>query len=253
VKLNKITALFAAVTVAFALTATVGADSTVARLPEFTEAPLAETVAPLPEYTKPSPSAVSSVKYPVNLPITPTAVNNNYTKGWLTDGYNYKTANLKIEALWGAKYLVLELGAKPTGETIYLVWQGDADGYAWNQSDIKIADVLVGDTTIVFELSKDLRNYRDLSESAVARIIVGYYDPDWDALGITKAYLSDVKPGTDTTSAVSTKPTIQMAIAALKLSINGKAAADDIAKYDYDKDGKITSKDAIAILKATLA
>jgi len=50
----------------------------------------------------------------------------------------------------------------------------------------------------------------------------------------------------------TTKPSASDAAAALRISLR-TATADEIAKYDYDKDGAVKAADAIALLKASLA
>jgi len=48
------------------------------------------------------------------------------------------------------------------------------------------------------------------------------------------------------------KCTSQLAIGALKASLKGAVSAEDIGKYDFNRDKKVSVKDAVAILKASL-
>ncbi|MDR1687426.1 MAG: LPXTG cell wall anchor domain-containing protein [Clostridiales bacterium] len=130
----------------------------------------------------------------VELPAVPTVKNNDTQAGWASNGTDNMTTDLTIEQLTSAKYLILELGAAPMGG-MQFIWQGDGDGWAWNQTDGVIPDEGTGETTIVIDLAATAKNYSAFQSSTQAKIFLGYYSNTVADLQITRAYLSDSLPG----------------------------------------------------------
>jgi len=133
-------------------------------------------------------------------------INNETQKGWLTNGVDGKDSTLTAEAMTGAKYLVLELSKAPTGG-FQIIWQGDGDGWAWDQTDNVLANdgspdpskgsaitVKDGVTSLVIELSKAVKNYDKFLESEQIKLFIAYYSNNITDLGVTKAYLSLTAP-----------------------------------------------------------
>jgi uncharacterized protein YjdB len=131
--------------------------------------------------------------------------NHDSQKGWCTDGTDGISTSLNIDDLIAAKFLVLELTAKPTGGLDMIwqgdVWQGGVD-WTWNQQDGILSNTGEPDTQLGaaimqgagkvilrIELSKALKNYNAFILNTKAKIFIAYYSPDIDALGITRAYL----------------------------------------------------------------
>jgi hypothetical protein len=127
--------------------------------------------------------------------------NNATQKGWATNGMDNVETALTIEIFQAAKYLVLEMPTAPVNG-LQIIWQGDGDNYGWNEQQ----EVLKNDGTpdpekgasvtedggkaiLRFELSKACKNYEAVALSTKAKIFIGFYSPNVDGLGITKAYL----------------------------------------------------------------
>lgn len=125
----------------------------------------------------------------VELPVEPTLVNNSTQKGWCTDGTDDIATDLTMEQLAAAESLVLEFAEAPSGG-MQFIWQGDGDGWGWNQTDQVIPDGGISDTTFTIDLAKTAKNYDALKSSTKAKIILGYYSDGFDDLKITKAYLT---------------------------------------------------------------
>ena len=125
----------------------------------------------------------------VQLPIIPNWVNNDNQKGWRTDGTDDIATDLTLAQLQAAKYLVLEVPSKPEGSGIQFTFQCDPD-WGWTQTDLQVDDIWQ-DGKLVFEFSK-MSKIADLGKAeSNGKILVAYYDGGWDALGVTKAYLTD--------------------------------------------------------------
>ncbi|MDR0293872.1 MAG: hypothetical protein LBH95_06955 [Oscillospiraceae bacterium] len=123
-----------------------------------------------------------------------TAENSDTQKGWASNGTDDKETNLSIETLTGAKTLVLELSAAPTGG-MQIIWQGDGDSWTWNQTDGVLPDTGTEKTTLRIDLASTLKNYDKFKASTKAKIFIGYYSNNIADLGITRAYLDGVPSG----------------------------------------------------------
>ena len=125
-----------------------------------------------------------------------TVSNGDTQKGWCTNGVDDTETDLEIEDLVDAKYLVLELGNAVTGG-MQLVFQGDGDGWAWNQFDIlgdtgdPITGVEVSEDkkTITIEFSVVFEGWEDFTSGEKAKIIIGYYSTNIASLDLQEAYL----------------------------------------------------------------
>lgn len=116
--------------------------------------------------------------------------NNDNQKGWRPNGVDDVTANFEVSDLVSAEKLVIECGNEPVGGSFFVIWQGDADGWGWNQTELAMADILSGNT-ITIEL-KDLISYDSFIACEKAKIAIGYWgggDNVVDDLGIISAYL----------------------------------------------------------------
>jgi hypothetical protein len=124
-----------------------------------------------------------------------TWVNNDTQKGWRSNGTDSTETDLQINELVTAKYLVLELSAPPAGG-FQIVWQGTGD-WGWNSNSIltdsgeAIPDkgTSIEGNTLKIELSLALVKYEQFQGSTQAKILLAYYSPDIDGLGIEEAYL----------------------------------------------------------------
>jgi len=130
-----------------------------------------------------------------------TWVNQANQAGWHADGFEEGSgdiidANASTADWQAAKYLVIELTDELEGAGIQIVWQGaDADGEggsAWNQTDLQVADLLVGDK-LVFELATALKDYDVFSTRAQVKVLLGYWEEDVADI-IAKAYLTNEAP-----------------------------------------------------------
>jgi hypothetical protein len=127
----------------------------------------------------------------------PMNIRNQATQmGWGSEGTDNKEGQ-PVENFTTAKFLVLQLSAKPTGG-LQMIWQGDSDGWNWNQNDGVLADdgtpnaakgaTLSDDNVLTIDLSKALNKYSDMFvNNTKTKILLGYYSPNVEALGITKA------------------------------------------------------------------
>jgi hypothetical protein len=125
-----------------------------------------------------------------------TVTNNPTQKGWCTEGTDGKDVPLQVEDVIAAKFLVLQLGSKPTG-SLQVIWQGDGNGWGWTQNDGVLADdgtpnaakgaVLSADNVLRIELSKAFVNYDQIKDCTQFKMYLGYYSDDISSLGITKA------------------------------------------------------------------
>jgi len=129
----------------------------------------------------------------VDLPVPPPTVNGDTQQGWATDGVDDVASSLTADDFHAAKYLVLELGAAPTGG-LQFIWQGDGDGWAWTQTDGVVGNDGTDQTTIVIELATTAKNYDKFLASEQIKIFLGYYSPDIAGLKIEKAYFTDTAP-----------------------------------------------------------
>lgn len=138
----------------------------------------------------------------VELPTTPTAINNATQKGWLTDGVDGKSSDFTVEQFTTAKQLVLEFEEAPVGE-MQFIWQGDGDGWAWNQTD----GLSTTDTKIEIDLAATVKNYSAFQSSTQVKIFIAYYNDGFDDLKITKAYFVGGETGaSDGAAAVAANP-----------------------------------------------
>lgn len=114
-------------------------------------------------------------------------------KGWLTNGVDNVTVPLTAEQVASAKYLVLECGAAPTGD-ITFIWQGDGDGWAWNQTEPAVLDGSSTDTTIVIDLAKSAIHYDKFKASTQFKFYIAYWNDTIADLQIKRAYLTTTAP-----------------------------------------------------------
>jgi hypothetical protein len=127
-----------------------------------------------------------------------TATNNATQKGWCSNGTDGTLTDLDVADIIGAKFLVLKLKSKPIGG-LQVIWQGDGNGWAWDQMDGVLSNdgvpdaskgaVLSGDNVLTIELSKALKNYNKLAGSTQAKIYLGYYSNTVADLGVFEADL----------------------------------------------------------------
>nr|AXS01229.1 hypothetical protein [uncultured bacterium] len=122
--------------------------------------------------------------------------NQDTQMGWGSDGTDNKDGQ-PIENFITAKFLVLHLADKPAGG-LQIIWQGDSDGWNWNQNDGVLSDKgepnaakgasLSEDNVLTIDLSKALNKYSDyFVNNTKTKILLGYYSDDVAALGIKKA------------------------------------------------------------------
>lgn len=123
----------------------------------------------------------------VDLPLAPTAMNNDTQKGWATNGTDGNETDLTIEQLASATTLVLEFGAAPTGG-MQVIFQCDGDDWAWNQNNGIIPDSGTTETKIEIDLTS-LTGWTAVTGSTQAKFFLGYYSNGFDDLKITRAYL----------------------------------------------------------------
>lgn len=122
----------------------------------------------------------------VSLPVPPDWVNGDPQKGWRSNGTDDAETSLTIEQLQSAKYLVLEVSKEPEGGEIKFTVQCDPD-WSWDETTLKPADVYK-DGKITIELSK-MTGWKNIAKATKGKFLIGYWDPNWDGLSITKAYL----------------------------------------------------------------
>jgi hypothetical protein len=116
-------------------------------------------------------------------------------KGWKSNGTDSEETDLEINELVTAKYLVLELSAPPSGG-LQIVWQGSLS-WSWNQENILTDSgeaipekgTSIEGNTLKIELSLALKDYDKFQGSEQAKVLIAYYSPDIDGLGIEEAYL----------------------------------------------------------------
>ena len=135
-----------------------------------------------------------------------TTINNDTQKGWGSNGTDNKETNLSIETLTSAKTLVLELSKAPTGG-LQVIWQGNGDDWAWNQTNDVIPSDGTTETTIRIDLASTLKNYAKFKASTEAKILLGYYSENIADLGITRAYLEGASTTGTTNSSNSSAQT----------------------------------------------
>jgi hypothetical protein len=124
-------------------------------------------------------------------------------KGWSSDGTDGKETGLAIEDLLGAKYLVLELNAAPTGG-FQMAYQFEADSWGWHQAQILSnngepiegfgATITESDGKAIFKIElSEAFHENDLwtlsQTSTKAKILISYYTGGIAGLGLQKAYL----------------------------------------------------------------
>ena len=128
----------------------------------------------------------------VELPPESNLKNNDSQKGWLTDGVDGKESDFTADDFHNAKYLVLEYDNAVPDQ---FIWQGDGNSWGWAQTD-GVTDVDGGavEGRIVIDIAATALNYDGWLASSQMKIFLAYYNPDWDAMGITRAYLCDVHP-----------------------------------------------------------
>ena len=119
--------------------------------------------------------------------------NGDTQQGWLTDGVDGNSSPLTAADFTSAKYLVLEFAQAPTGG-MQVIWQGDGDAWAWDQTDGVIPNDGMTGTQLVVDLSSTLKNYDLFKASTQLKLLLGYYSNNIADLGITKAYLTDTDP-----------------------------------------------------------
>ena len=186
----------------------------------------------------------------VELEMPFTIVNNANQKGWKANGCDddkppFET-KLELDDFKAAKFLVLELGTKPTGG-LQIIWQGDKNsGWAWTQNDEVLKN---GDGSpdpakgakwrdeekliLEIELKKAMKSYVNLKKCEKAKIYLGYYSPNVDELGITRAYLEIYKGGEEKPPVI-TKVTIDPKTASVKQGASKTFTAEVEGENDYD-------------------
>ena len=153
-----------------------------------------------------------------------TISNGDTQKGWASNGTDNKETNLSIETLTSAKTLVLELSKAPAGG-LQIIWQGNGDDWAWNQTDGVIPSEGTEETTIRIDLATALKNYSKFKSSTEAKILLGYYSDNMADLGVTRAYLDGVSSTTGTSGNAQTGENTAMKTAAAALVLTICAAA----------------------------
>jgi len=139
------------------------------------------------------------------------ASNGDTQKGWLTVGVdNNTTSTLTAEQLTGAKYIILDLSALPTGG-MQFVWQGDAVSFSdWNQTVIlenngaaidgitfvptagQLADWGIAPGTaklLAIDLSGAAKDYDNFKLCTKVKTFICYYSSNIADLGLLRAYL----------------------------------------------------------------
>jgi LPXTG-motif cell wall-anchored protein len=128
----------------------------------------------------------------IDLPTAPTFVNNDTQKGWGVNGTDMNgvaiETDLTLEQMKNATGLVLEVPEMPVGG-LQFVFQCD-NGWAWDSTDLT-ADQLWQDGKLVFNFADMLGWDKIAGSTAQVKFFVAYYDPNFDALGVTKAYLTE--------------------------------------------------------------
>ena len=154
-----------------------------------------------------------------------TTINNDTQKGWGSNGTDNKETSLSIETLTSAKTLVLELSKAPTGG-LQVIWQGNGDDWAWNQTNDVIPSDGTTETTIRIDLASTLKNYAKFKASTEAKILLGYYSENISDLGITRAYLEGASTtGTANNTSAQTGEGSSARYAAVALVLTVCAAA----------------------------
>ena len=115
-------------------------------------------------------------------------VNSDTQMGWLTDGVDNKESPYTAGMFANAVSLILEFAEPPTGG-MQVIWQGDGDGWSWNQTDGVIPDGGMDGTTLTIDLPSTLENYDAFTQSTQIKFFLGYYDDNIADLGIVSAYL----------------------------------------------------------------
>ena len=156
----------------------------------------------------------------INLTLPPDWVNNDNQKGWRSNGTDDQETDLTIEQMQSAKYLVLEVSKEPEGIGLQFTVQCDPN-WSWDQTDLQVAD-LYKDGKITIELSK-IPGWKNIAGATKGKFLVAYYDGGWDALGVTKAYLTDSLGGGGGGSA-KTGDSAMIALAFGALALAGCAA-----------------------------
>lgn len=112
--------------------------------------------------------------------------NSDFHQGWLTDGVDNVESPYLYEDFSRAMQLVLEFTNPPTG-SMQIVWQGDGDGWSWNQTNDIVGEDGMEELTLTINLFEVLVNFDAFKASTQLKLIIGYENVD--DLGITRAYL----------------------------------------------------------------
>ncbi|MDR0223107.1 MAG: hypothetical protein LBI38_06215 [Oscillospiraceae bacterium] len=115
--------------------------------------------------------------------------NNANQKGWRPDGVDgVENSAYTTEVITSADALVVELNYVPEGGSFAVVWQGDGDGWVWNEykwDELEGFDDVLSGTTVTIPLADYLPYYEDYVASGSAKLLLGYWGPDgedFDAL-----------------------------------------------------------------------
>ncbi|MDR1669542.1 MAG: hypothetical protein LBR76_06260, partial [Oscillospiraceae bacterium] len=132
--------------------------------------------------------AVPAFAATIDLPVTPTFVNSDTQQGWGVNGTDMNgtaiETDLTLEQLQSAETLVLEVPSQPTGGLQFVI-QCD-NGWSWDQTDVAVEDAWQ-DGKLVFNLAGMSGWDKLAGTTAQAKFFICYYDPDFSALGVTKA------------------------------------------------------------------
>jgi hypothetical protein len=131
--------------------------------------------------------AITASAATVDLPLPPTAINNDNQKGWCVNGTDGVVTTLTLEEFQAIEKIVLEI-SQPLAGDVQIALQCD-NGWAWDQTD---AVAVAGDSIIEIDF-KSLKGYDKLADTEEqAKFYIGYWGDGtgvFDDLGITKAYL----------------------------------------------------------------
>jgi hypothetical protein len=125
-----------------------------------------------------------------------THINNPQQKGWGTNGVDDFATKFEPADFIEAKFLVLKLKSKPTGG-LQVIWQGDGDGWTWQQQDNVLTSsgnpnairgaTLSDDLVLTIDLSKALKNQARMARCTKIKLYLGYYSKNLDDLGVIQA------------------------------------------------------------------
>jgi len=124
----------------------------------------------------------------VELPLPPNAINGGTQQGWGSPGFEDEglEPSFTMGQFLGATELVLEVSEEPH-TYIQFILQSPAGWWQQTAFDGDAAAAMYSDGKITFDLTTmpmEL-DFNDLR----AKFLIGYYDPNIEGLGITRAYL----------------------------------------------------------------